>query len=244
VAHFQYEITDDVPERFGTHIIEHLSEGGLLLLSGGHTILELLAPLRKALGSRAGQPIAIGQVDERLVPSDDDRSNWLHISNGLDTLDYLQLPMITCHTPTEKQLLAACEAPERGVLEARAALANGYAKRYEFLLAEYQPWSVVHLGLGADGHTASLFPDSLALANRSALVTPNRDPSNANPLERITLTFPALNRFDFRIVVATGPEKAAVVERAIHGEGLPIHSLDPTNTLFLLDSDSARGLTS
>ncbi len=244
MANFQYEITDDVPERFGTHVIEHLSEGGLLLLSGGHTILELLTPLRSALASYSGEPFAIGQVDERLVPTDDDRSNWMHISDGLGTLDYLQLPLITCHTPTEKQLLADCETPDAGVLEARTALANGYAKRYEFLLAEYQPWSVVHLGLGADGHTASLFPNSLALANRSALVTSNRDPSNTNPIERITLTFPALNRFGFRIVVATGPDKAAVVERAIHGEGLPIHSLDPTNTLFLIDSDAARGLTS
>ncbi len=244
MAQFQYEIADDVPDRFGTHVIEHLSDGGLLLLSGGHTILELLAPLRSSLAEYSGQPFAIGQVDERLVPSDDDRSNWMHISTGLDALDYLQLPIITCHTPTEKQLLADCETPDSGVLEARTALANGYAKRYEFLLAEYQPWSVVHLGLGTDGHTASLFPDSLALSNRSSLVTYNRDPSNANPLERITLTFPALNRFQFRIVVATGPDKAAVVERAIHGDGLPIHSLDPTNTLFLVDRDAAQGLTS
>lgn len=244
MAHFQYEIADDVPERFGVHVTEHLGQDGLLLLSGGHTILELLSPLRKALGSRTGPPIAIGQVDERLVPSDDDLSNWLHISNGLKTLDYLQIPMITCHTPTERQLLADYERPDTAAQEARTALANGYAKRYEFLLAEYQPWSVVHLGLGSDGHTASLFPNSSALANRSALVTFNRDPSNSNPIERITLTIPALNRFGFRIVVATGPEKAAVVERAIHGEGLPIHLLDPTNTLFLLDRDAARGLDS
>ncbi len=111
MAHFQYEITDDVPERFGTRVMEHLSEGGLLLLSGGHTILELLAPLRSALAAYSGQPFAIGQVDERLVPSDDDRSNWMHISDGLATLDYLQLPMVTCHTPTEKHYSPIARLP-------------------------------------------------------------------------------------------------------------------------------------
>ncbi|WP_298209546.1 6-phosphogluconolactonase [Ferrimicrobium sp.] len=244
MTRFQFEITEDVPGLFGARVNEHLAQPGLLLLSGGHTILELLGPLKSSLNSRHGDPLAIGQVDERLVPADDDRSNWLHISKGLADLDYLAQPMINCHTPTEKQLLADCDSPDAATRDARTALAKGYAKRYEFLLAEYQPWSVAHLGLGSDGHTASLFPDSGALNDRNALVTANHDPSNANPIERITLTFPALNRFSFRIVVATGPEKAAIVDRALNGDGLPIHSLDPTNTLFLLDPAAASGLTS
>ncbi|MGC9155771.1 MAG: 6-phosphogluconolactonase [Ferrimicrobium sp.] len=243
MTQFHYEIAEDVPGLFGTRINEHLTQEGLLLLSGGHTIMELLGPLKESLSSRNGEPLAIGQVDERLVPADDERSNWLHIANGLEGLDYVTLPMIQCHTPTEKQLLADCESPDAATRDARTALAKGYAKRYEFLLSEYQPWSVVHLGLGSDGHTASLFPDSEALGNCHTLVTANRDPSNTNPIERITLTFPALNRFAFRIIVATGPEKAAIVERTINGDGLPIHSLDRTNTLLLLDPAAASGLT-
>ncbi|MCL5972844.1 MAG: 6-phosphogluconolactonase [Ferrimicrobium sp.] len=242
MANFTYEITDDIPERFAVHVNSHLPKGGLLLLSGGHTILELLAALRDSLSAYHGDPLAIGQVDERLVPSDDERSNWYHIANGLKDLEYIDLPMIKCHTPTERALLADCDTPDRSTAEARATLAKGYAKRYEFLLAEYQPWSVVHLGLGADGHTASLFPNSSALGSMSSFVTSNVDPSGANPIERVTLTFPALNRFDFRIIVATGQDKATIVERALHGDGLPIHALDTKNTLLLIDRAAASAL--
>jgi 6-phosphogluconolactonase/glucosamine-6-phosphate isomerase/deaminase len=242
MANFRYEITDDIPGRFANHVVTHLERGGLVLLSGGHTILELIAALRDALTAYDGKPLAIGQVDERLVPSDDDRSNWHHIAQGLGPLGQIELPMVKCHTPTERQLLADTDAPDRSTAEARASLAKGYAKRYEFLLAEYQPWSVVHLGLGADGHTASLFPNSPGLAEHNAMVIANSDPSNTNPLDRITLTFPALNRFRFRLIVATGKDKAAIVERALFGDGLPIHSLDRKDTLLLLDSAAAAAL--
>ncbi|MHB8190046.1 MAG: 6-phosphogluconolactonase [Ferrimicrobium sp.] len=238
---FTYEVCDDIPKRFSTLVHGYLSPGGLLLLSGGSTIRELLSSLAPSIApSDPRWKIHLGQVDERVVPFDNAGSNWRTISEGLTDTPIAPLPMVVTTTPVQHELLTRSPNTEPGTDPALGAFVASLARRYEERLLELASWDVVHLGLGLDGHTASIFPSSPAEFDDHHLVARNWDPSGLNHFERVSLTMMALNRFNQRIVVATGSEKAEIVHRAITGEGLPIHRLDPNNTIFLLDKTSAH----
>jgi 6-phosphogluconolactonase len=85
-----------------------------------------------------------------------------------------------------------------------------------------ETFDIVLLGMGPDGHTASLFPGHPALAVTSAPVAPVRD-SPKPPPERITLTLPVLARAAYTLLLATGAEKAAALARVRAGDrSLPV----------------------
>jgi 6-phosphogluconolactonase len=75
-------------------------------------------------------------------------------------------------------------------------------------------FDIVLLGLGIDGHTASLFAHDAALEERERLVLPVHAPAGYEPRERITLTLPAISNAQRVIFLVSGPQKAAVL-RAI-----------------------------
>ena len=77
----------------------------------------------------------------------------------------------------------------------------------------------MHLGLGPDGHTASLFPGSPALDEAERLVVTAGD--DAHPRPRLTFTFPAIARARLVVVTVAGAEKRDAVERIRAGEDLP-----------------------
>jgi 6-phosphogluconolactonase len=106
-------------------------------------------------------------------------------------------------------------------------------------------FEVVMLGIGPDGHVASLFPGfpQLDVEDRIAVGVTN---SPKPPPERITLTFAALNRSRAVWFVASGAGKAAAVARALGGA--PVHEIPATGvtgqdeTVWFLDEDAASGL--
>ncbi len=133
-------------------------------------------------------------VDERCVPPSHERSNYRLARERL--LDPLRVP------PANVFRMRGEDEPRRA--------AAGYEKILRKEFGGRTPrFDLVLLGLGADGHTASLFPESPALAEKTRWVVANPGPSHGE--RRVTLTLPVLNagrRVDFLVA---GKDKAGVV---------------------------------
>src|SRR3546814_18317961 len=85
---------------------------------------------------------------------------------------------------------------------------------YQLGLGELGRLDVIHLGLGPDGHTASLFPDSAALdADPRRLVVMNEDPHGNNPNQPTTLTYTGISRARPVVVTEAGEPKPAALAR-------------------------------
>lgn len=172
-----------------------------IALSGGRTPREFLGLLAGELRSRVPwSRISLYQVDERCVPQDHPESNWRMIRETL--LD--AVPGIEAH---------------RIRTESRAA-----AKEYEQLISQNLPlngagvpiFDLVLLGLGQDGHTASLFPGTPALGETRRLVV--RNPVPQLNTERITMTLPLLNTARRRWFIARGEPLRRVLEEVRAGQ--------------------------
>jgi len=130
--------------------------------------------------------------DDRCVPPDDERSNYrLARENLLDRLET---------QPAETHRI-------RGELGAEAA-----ADEYDALLQDVR-LDLVLLGLGADGHTASLFPNTPALEERERRAVPTE--AKLEPfVDRVTMTIPVLASAAEVVFIVTGADKADAAERA------------------------------
>ncbi len=103
--------------------------------------------------------------------------------------------------------------PVRGVFPMRV---DSNAGSYDALVRGAAPLDVIHLGLGPDGHTASLFPDSDALdAAPTRYVVDNVDPTGRNPHPRRTLTFAGIALGDTAVVTVDGTEKREAMQRVL-----------------------------
>jgi len=179
-----------------------------LALAGGTTPRALYRLLATAYRER----IPWGRVylfwgDERYVPPEDPRSNYRLVRETL--LDHVPIPAENVH-PMPTQF------PDP----------NGAARAYAETMRAYfpGPWprfDLVLLGLGADGHIASLFPGSAALDERDRWVTAARAP--AEPSQRLTLTLPALNHAARVWFLVAGTEKARALRRALVDAPRPHH---------------------
>lgn len=138
-------------------------------------------------------------VDERRVPEDDQRSNFLMIRETLT--DHVTLPRRGVHrVPVNEADPAA--AYERELREVVGQMDSAQIPRMDFVL----------LGMGEDAHTASLFPHSPALRVHDALVA-NNEGARVTPPARITMTYPILNAARQVAVLVTGAKKAPAIQR-------------------------------
>lgn len=114
---------------------------------------------------------------------------------------------------------------------------------YEALLRRAGRLDLVQLGVGPDGHTASLFPGSAGLeAPAGRLVVANRDPSGANAHNRLSLTFEALGEAGLLVVAVFGAAKRDVLTRLQDGAALPAQEIPPERAVWLVDREAAGGL--
>jgi 6-phosphogluconolactonase len=157
-------------------------------------------------------------VDERCVPFDDPASNYHAIDETI--VEHADIPREQVH-PIFAMSQTADVDYERELRETLAWREKGQ-DRLDYVL----------LGMGADGHTASLFPHTEPLHERERLVRFNTAP-NAIPARRVTLTFPIINSARFVAIMITGPGKAATVKRLTDPQEiwteLPIKGVNPSS---------------
>ena len=115
---------------------------------------------------------------------------------------------------------------------------------YQLRLGEIGKLDVIHLGMGPDGHTASLFPGSPALdADPGQLVARNEDPSGRNPHRRMTLTFSGIARSRLVVFTVAGADKRAALQAVIDGADLPAARVTADRVVWLVDRDAAAPLS-
>jgi 6-phosphogluconolactonase len=107
------------------------------------------------------------------------------------------------------------------------------ADAYDALIRGAAPIGLVHLGLGPDGHTASLFPGSTALDERERFVVETAD--DVHPYPRLTFTFPAIASSDLAVVTVAGEEKRDAIRRIRAGEYLPAARIGAKQVLWIGD---------
>ena len=147
--------------------------------------------------------------DERCVPPGDPASNYGMVARAL--LDHVPVP------PEQVHRIAGEREPEWAAREYERALrgALGAPRRPTALL------DLALLGVGTDGHTASLFPGRSALDERERWVVATEAPASAPVRARITLTFPLLARARDACFLCVGVEKRAVAQRILGAPAEP-----------------------
>jgi 6-phosphogluconolactonase len=204
----ELRVVEDVPQAFAALVAEEAP--GSIALSGGTTARQCYELLAVADIDWSEVDIFFG--DERWVPVDHPDSN-----EGMARL-----------------ALTDRVAP-RGVYSMRRAgeTIEAAADAYDRLLRRRGPVSLVHLGLGPDGHTASLFPGSPALDERERLVVATSD--DVHPHPRLTFTFPAINQSSLAVFTIAGEEKRKALARVKAGEDVPAARVAAAHVVWLVD---------
>jgi len=209
-----------------------------MAISGGSTpqaMFKLLAdPAQPFLATIPWDKLMLYWVDERCVPPDHPDSNY-GVCRDL--------------------LLSKVPLPAANVFRMEGELPpEEAANRYESYLrnsmklegAESPSFDLLALGMGDDGHTASLFPHTEALHETGRIVVANRVPQKDT--YRITLTYPVINHAAEVVFELEGPKKPDVLAEVLTGprdsDRLPSQLIRPTNgkLLFLLDEVAAAKL--
>jgi 6-phosphogluconolactonase len=206
-------VVEHVPQAFAALVAEEAP--GSIALSGGTTARQCYELL--AVADIDWSQVEIFFGDERWVPVDHADSNER----------IARLALIDKVTP-------------RGVYSMRRAgetIAEA-ADAYDGLLRRLGPVGLVHLGLGPDGHTASLFPGSAALEERERLVVATGDDLHPHP--RLTFTFPAINQSPLAVFTVAGEEKRKALARVKAGDDVPAARVAAARVVWLVD-EAANG---
>lgn len=205
--------------------IRHAAEAcgrAVVALSGGKTPARMLAALAQC--DLPWDRVEIVQVDERVVPDGHPDRNWTMIRREL----------------VERSPLPESQAHPMPVTDADLKPA---AVRYAALLRDLcggEPivLDVVHLGLGEDGHTASLVPGDPAVDE------PNLEVTLTGPYDgqvRMTVTFPLINRARGILWQVQGVEKAEALRGLLDGADIPARRVRTDGDVLVLADKAAAG---
>lgn len=181
-----------------------------IALSGGSLARRCYEELaRRGVDWRA---VTVFMGDERVVPVDDDESN-----EGM-----------------ARRVLLDRASP--AVIHSMVGLG---ADAYDELVRQCPPIELVHLGVGPDGHTASLFPHAAQLDVTDRYVVDAGDELHPHP--RITLTFPGIARSQLAVVTVAGDDKREAWRRIVDGDDVPAARITASRVVWLVDQAVARG---
>jgi 6-phosphogluconolactonase len=195
----------------------------VMAVSGGHTPWQMLRAL--AAEDLPWGMVHVLQVDERVAPADDPDRNLLHLRASL--LEHAPLRVDQIHgMPVEEPDIDGA--------------ARQYAATLEQLAGTPPVLDLVHLGLGPDGHTASLVPGDpvLQTSDRDVAVT-----GSYQGRRRMTLTYPVIDRARSILWLVTGAEKAPVLPRLLAGDqSIPGGRIAQQHALVIADRGAASQL--
>jgi 6-phosphogluconolactonase len=220
----EVEVLDDPAARAAELIVAAAGAGGHLALSGGSTPR---AAYERAAGMDCDWSAAtLWLGDDRCVPPDDERSNWRLLQETL-------LARIEGDAPAAERI--------EGELEVGEA-----ADRYDGRLRERDvTFDLQLLGIGPDGHTASLFPGKPALDERERMAVAVPEAGMDPYVPRVSLTLPAINASRSIVFLVKGEDKVDAVRRAF-GSGpdaaTPASLVERSAMTLLIDPAAAEGL--
>ncbi|MFO1306499.1 MAG: 6-phosphogluconolactonase [Burkholderiales bacterium] len=189
-------------------------------VSGGHTPWAMLRELASLPMDWTN--VVLFQVDERVAPPGDDSRNLTHIRESL--LDRVPIPRENVHAmPVEQNDLGAAAAH--------------YAQALASAAGTPPVLDLVHLGLGPDGHTASLVPDDPVLNEDYADVAVTEPYMGQR---RMTLTYPILNRSRCVLFVVDGAPKVAALAALRRGDPrIPASHVTGQRSVVIADAAAA-----
>jgi 6-phosphogluconolactonase len=232
----QEQVAQAAAERFVDYSAASIADHGsfTVALAGGSTprrAYELLGS--DEFKNRLDWPVVqLFFGDERMVPPDSPESNYRMVNDAL--LSRVSLPPQNVHRMNGE--IAPQESAELYEAELKSFFATTAWPRFDLIL----------LGMGDDGHTASLFPGDEALNETAKWVVVTRHPQSGQA--RITLTLPVINQAARVVFLVTGKKKAAPLVRILHGdaanEELPARKVTPVNGVleWLVDRSAASDL--
>ena len=191
-------------------------------VSGGRTPWAMLRELAKQKVDWTN--VHLFQVDERVAPPGDDSRNLTHIKESL--LAHVRIPPENVHAmPVEATDLASA--------------ARQYAQTLATIAGTPPVLDLVHLGLGPDGHTASLVPNDPVL-DEDFLEVSLTQPYQGH--RRMTLTYPPLNRARCALFVVTGGEKLDALDLLRRGDRhIPAARIASARIVVMADAAAAGG---
>jgi 6-phosphogluconolactonase len=208
----EVRVVDDVPHAFADLVAAEAPES--IAFSGGDTARECYEVL--VVADVEWSRVTAWFGDERWVPVDDPDSN-----EGM----------------TRDILLDHVEAFDIRSMRNAGATADEAAAAYGRALRAAPPIELVHLGLGVDGHTASLFPGSAALEESHHWVVTDADDLHPHP--RLTVTLPMLASTRLVVFTVSGADKADAFARVRAGDDLPATRVRAERVIWLVDPAAA-----
>jgi 6-phosphogluconolactonase len=193
----------------------------IVAVSGGHTPWQMLRAL--ACEDLPWKGMHVAQVDERVAPAGDPDRNLTHLRESL--LEHAPLPLTRIHAmPVESSDLEAAAAQ--------------YARTLQEIAGSPPVLDLAHLGLGPDGHTASLVPADPVLEVTDADVALTGGIYRGR--RRMTLTYPMLDRSRRILWVVTGSEKVGMLARLRAGDrSIPAGRVRRDQALVITDRAAA-----
>jgi len=225
-----------IAARFLTKVIDLIDEEGEahIVLTGGSVGIEVLRVIAQspARNSIDWSLVHVWWGDERWLPRGDDERNETQARRAL--LD---------HVPVDEQRVHPFPASDEGIdLEQAATRYSDELRAYATEGAEFPRFAITFLGVGTDGHVASLFPEREGPTIDDAGVIAVHD-SPKPPEGRLSLTLPLINTSERIWLVLAGADKASALGLALAGASVgevPVAGvLGQKRTVFFIDADAS-----